>query len=142
MLRNVTLTIALLVGCTWCFVLATRADSAQPAAGGFKPVASIHGLMDGQNLLFSKIQELLGDPKAQKRHEQLAGYAEALAELANVNVLKKDKEDYRGFASELRDTSLELAGEASKKQAANDAKMNELFTKIKNTCAACHDAYQ
>ena len=68
-------------------------------------------------------------------------YAEALAELANVNTYHSQKEDYQAWAGQMRDTALELANEAEKPNA-DDAKMKKLVNTLKNTCGACHDAYQ
>ncbi len=144
MLRRMTLTIGLLAGCVWCFLMVSRVDSAQPAAAAsrtFKPVASIHGLMNGQALLFKSIRKATTDKATPQRRERIEGYAEALAELANVNTYHSEKEDYLAWAGQMRDTALELAKEAEKSDA-DDAKMKKLMATLKNTCGDCHDAYQ
>ena len=143
MVRRLTLTICLLTGCIWCFAMVSRVDSAQPGAAfrPFKPVASVHGLMYGQGLLFKKLNEELAKKDDPERFEHIEAYSEALAELANVNSLNSDKLDYQGLATKLRDTAIDLSKEA-KKSDASDARMNKLLTKLKKTCRACHDAHQ
>ncbi len=123
--------------------MVARVDSAQPvtAQRPFKPVASVHGLMYGQGLLFKKLNEELAKKDDPERFEHIEAYSEALAELANVNSLNSDKQDYQAWAMQLRDTAIDLSKEA-KKSDASDAHMNKLLTKLKNTCGACHDAYQ
>lgn len=142
MLRKITLTGGLLAGCVWCLALVSRADSAPagPGDGSFKPVSTVHGLMNGQRLLLGQIGEAIKDKGMKKRSEQIQAYAEVLAELANVNTLNSEKEDYRGWAAELRAHSLKLAAEA--KGNAADGSLNEIVATIKATCQTCHDAYQ
>ncbi len=145
MVRRVTTTMVLLGGCIGCLALAFGADPPSDRgtpAGSFKPVASIHGLMTGQGLVFKTLQQSLHGPKNPDRPRAVQLTAEALAELANVNILNGEKDDYRAWATQLRDTSLELAAEAKKKTEADDAKMKALLTKVEATCNACHDAYQ
>lgn len=144
MMRKMALTVVLLAGCIWCLALVTTANSAPsaPAGGTYKPVASVHGLMAGQMLAFKQIQTSLNGKKDADRPRIIQLTSEALAELANVNTYIKDKDDYRGWAGQLRDTAMELAGEAKKKDTANEDKMKSLFAKIEGTCNSCHDAYQ
>jgi len=145
MVRRLVLTAGLLVGCFSCFMLVTRADSAQSTASAappFKPVASVHSLMEGQGAYFKQISEALANPAAKRRAEDIFQGAEMLAELANVNTYNSEKEDYRRFAGRLRDTSLELAAEAKKKKDAGEDKMRSLHQKLEATCKACHDVYQ
>ena len=144
MLRRVTLSIGLLAGCAWCFLMVSRVDSAQPTAAAsrpYKPVASVHGLMNGQALLFKSIHKATTDKATPQRRERIEVYAEALAELANVNTYNSQKKDYQAWAGQLRDTALDLAKEAEKSDA-DDARMTKLVASMKNTCGACHDAYQ
>jgi len=143
MARKLTLTIGLLVACAWCFSLVSPAANSEPTSGAaFKPVASVHSLMEGQGLVFSQLQMALGNKNAAQRAKQIHSYAEVLAELANVNTFNNEKADYRGWATQLRDTALALAAEGKKNPAPDEGKVNELFSKIKNTCQACHDVYQ
>lgn len=144
MFRRAALTVVLLGGCVWVLALVTRADSAEPekSADAFQPVASVHTLMEGQGIFFKKLGDALQDPQAPKRKKEIAFGAELLAELANVNTHNKDQADYVQWAGELRDTALELAGEAKKKGDADEDRMNSLFSKLEATCKACHEKYQ
>jgi len=144
MMRRMALTVVLFAGCIWCLALVTTANSAPsaPAGGSFKPVASVRGLMIGQMLAFKQLQTSLTGKKDAERAGAIQLTSEALAELANVNTYNNEKEDYRGWAGQLRDTALELAGEAKKKDMADEDKMKSLLTKLEGTCQSCHDAYQ
>lgn len=144
MVHKTALTACLMVGSLWCLALVAGADDSPPApaAGGFHPVASIDSLMHGQLGQFKAIKQLLSDPKAEKRAKRLLHRAELLAELANVNIHNKDKPDYKQWATQLRETALELSREAKKKAGADENKMVALFQKLKKTCGACHDVYQ
>lgn len=108
----------------------------------FKPVASIDALMNGQLTHFTAIEQLLSDKKAKDRSKRLALEAEVLAELANVNTLNKDKADYRAWATDLRETALELSREAAKKTDESEPTMKTQVERMKTICTACHDAYQ
>ncbi len=144
MFRKMALTICLMGSCLWCFALATSADNGNPASAGgtFTPVAGVAALMHGQMTFLKEIGKAMGNKSNPDRNEGIAASAEVLAELANVNRFNKNKEDYRGWATQLRDTALQLAGEADKKEKADESHMKKLFQEIKNTCVACHDAYQ
>jgi cytochrome c556 len=144
MVRRMALTVVLLAGCVWCLALVRRADSAPSASGDglFKPVASVNGLMTGQMLAFKQLQQSLNGKKGPDRPKAIQLTSEALAELANVNTYNGEKDDYRGWAGQLRDTALELAGEAKKKDNADEAKMKSLLAKLEATCKSCHDVYQ
>ncbi len=144
MFRNATITVMAL--CAGVFILAvvTRVDSAEStmSAGAFKPVASVHSLMEGQATFFKNIGEALQNAEAPKRMKHIGVGAEVLAELANVNTHNRSEADYIQWAGELRDMAVELAGEAKKKEGANEETMNSLFDRMKATCQACHDKYQ
>ena len=144
MFRKMALTVCLIAGCVWCLALATRADSAQPAAAGasFKSVASVHALMYGQKTFFKQIRAALKNPSFPERTETIEEAAEVLAELANINATKNDKADYRAWAAKLRDTALELSHEADKDKAADEEAMTKLVGEMGETCGACHDMYQ
>ncbi len=144
MVRRMALTVVLFAGCILCLALVTTANSApsSPAGGPFKPVASVHGLMTGQMLAFKGLQTSLNGKKDAERPRAIQLTSEALAELANVNTYNNEKEDYRGWAGQLRDTALELADEAKKKDKADEGKMKSLLAKLEGTCKSCHDAYQ
>ena len=148
MFRKMALTVCLTGSCVWCFALVAGADPDvrrdRTAAGSvdFRPVAAIESLMHGQNTFFTEIRMALRNRSMDDRTELIEEAAEVLAELANVNRLNKDKEDYRTWATQLRDTALQLAHEADKEKEADEDKMNKLFQRLKDTCAACHDVYQ
>lgn len=144
MIRRMTLTLCLVVGCMWCMALVAGGEETAPKTGHkrFEPVSSVGSLMRGQGNQLRAIGELLKDPEAKKRSSRIFYRAEVLAELSNINVLHGEKEDYRQWAGQLRDTALALAAEAKKKSEADEDKYAELFQAIKATCGACHDAYQ
>ena len=50
-------------------------------------------------------------------------------------------QDWRDWATQVRDVSLELAREAEKKDA-DEEKIAGLVKRIGETCGACHDKYQ
>lgn len=107
--------------------------------GTFKPVASVHSLMEGQEHHFAEIKELLLDEGAKDRAKRLETEAEILAELANVNRFHKSKSDYQGWAVTLRNDAMKFA------QAAKDSdneRMRALYKTINTTCNDCHDKYQ
>lgn len=144
MFSRMALTVCLMGSCVWCLALATRADSA-PSEGtddGFKPVASVESLMHGQVTFFKAIGKELEEAPSEHRNHEIEEAAEVLAELANVNRYNNTKEDYRAWATQLRDTAMKLANEAEKKKDADDARMNKLYLQMKKTCGDCHDAYQ
>ena len=143
MFRNVALSVCLMAGCIWFLGMASRADSAapDPTIAAFKPVSSVSSLMHGQGVFFKTIRQELNQPAGKKRNHEIVEAAEILAELANVNRYNNPKQDYRDWAKQLSDQSLELAGEA-KKSDASDEKMKSVVKKMGATCGACHDAYQ
>jgi len=138
--RNLTLTACLLASCVWCFSLVSQANSAEPSSAGFKPVASVEGLMNGQVLVFKQIGKLVANENAPKRIKRIHAYAEVLAELANVNTFNSEKTDYQGWAGDLRDESLELSVAA--KKGADSGSMSQIMARMKATCESCHDVYQ
>ncbi len=121
MVRNMTLTVILLIGCVWCFALVSRVDSA-PSAGNkpFKPAISVHHMMEGQGLIFTQLSQAVTKKDTPHRYEVIAAFSSVIAELANVNTFNSDQDDYRGWAAQLRDANLELAEEAEKKKDADD----------------------
>jgi len=143
MIRNMTLTVMLIAGCVWCVALVSRADSAQDSGHNhFKPAMSVHQMMEGQLIVFKQLNEAVKNKSTDDRTELIEGLASVIAELANVNSVHSDKSDYIGWASDLRNTSMELAEEAEKKKDANDQRMEKLLTKMKQSCVSCHDVYQ
>lgn len=144
MLRKMTLTFCLIGSCVWCLALVAGADRDPQASatGSFEPVAPIHSLMFGQMTFFKHIGEALKEPADSERNEEIEEAAEVLAELANVNRLNKDKDDFRRWATQLRDTALELAREAGKEGGADDEQLRGLLERLKETCMSCHDVYR
>ena len=144
MARKMALTACLLGGCVWCLALATRADSAETTRSDdtFKPVASVESLMHGQLVFFKGINKQIRKPASHERNEEIEESAQILAELANVNRFNNEKEDYRTWATSVRDTALDLAEEAEKSDSADQSKMLELVKTMKSTCTACHDVYR
>jgi len=144
MARRLLLTVGLVVGCMWCCALVAGGEqppAATPSPRAFKPVATLDSLMHGQGDQFQALTTLVENPQAEKRGHRLFIAAELLAEFANINTFHKDKDDYRGWASKVRDLSLELAGEA-KKEPLDDARLTDLLATLKQTCTSCHDVYQ
>lgn len=144
MIRRLSLTVCLMGACFWCLTLVARGAGAEgaTAASAFKPVASVHSLMEGQDQHFANIMDLLDNPKAKKRAKHIVVEAEVLAELANVNIRNRDKDDYRAWATAVRDKSLELAKEADKGSTADEKRLRTIYKQINDTCTACHDMYQ
>lgn len=142
--RKMALTVCLLSGCAWCLALATRADSAETTRSEdtFKPVAPVESLMHGQMVFFKEINEQIRKPASSERNHEIGESAEILAELANVNRFNSTKEDYRGWATSLRDAAMDLAKETEKGDAADQANMMKLLQSMKSTCGACHDVYR
>ena len=143
MIGRMTLTVCLLGSCIWCLAMVASADSAQGESQteAFKPVASVHSLMHAQAKFFKAARKAVGDKSMEDRGHEIGEAAEILAELANVNRYNSEKQDWRDWATQVRDTSLELAREAEKKDA-DEEKIAGLVKRIGETCGACHDKYQ
>ena len=143
MARRMALTMVLFAGCVWCLVLATRAESGEPAPPPpFKPVAAADAVMTGQGLVFKELKNAVTVSKSPKRPKEIAHLSEALAELSNVNIYHAKKDDYQKWATQLRDIALELAAEAEKKPAPDETKLKTLLSNLEKTCNSCHDVYQ
>lgn len=143
MVRNVTITACFLAACVWCMAMASRADSSEPSTPkAFQPVASVQALMNGQGMLFKELNDMLRNPNAPRRSNRIATAAEVLAELANVNTLHAEKQDYTDWATQLRELSLDLSREAKKGADADEARITALMQRLQGTCQACHDVYQ
>ncbi len=124
-------------------VLAGADESGKSDA--FKPVASLHSLMEAQVDYFKGLGKLINNPDAPKRMKYIHRKAELLAELANVNVHHNKAVDYRAWAASVRDDAMVIAKEAKKARksgSADEAVFKAKFANIKNTCGACHDVYQ
>lgn len=109
----------------------------------FKPVATVHALMEGQDMHFTAITDALKDESIRRRDRKIEIAAELLAELANVNMRNRpDAPDYVGWARDVRDRSLEMAKLASEKRNVDFAGIQKIRDSIDTTCNSCHDKYQ
>ncbi len=142
MVRRTMLTAFLLVAGFCCVTMIAQADAGSSGASGFKPTASVDSLMHGMGEQFKKINELLKDKETNKRMKRVHFRAELLAELSNVNRFNTEKDDYRQWATQVRDIAMQLANEAHKKSKADESKLTALVGQIKDVCTACHDQYQ
>lgn len=125
----------------FCFTTVTSAEG--PVSNPpFKPASSVHSLMGGQGMVFRRLQKAVTNRNTEKRNETIDVLAEVLAELANVNQYNAKKDDYAGWARQLRDESLALSQEAKKGTSANDSAMRKSLRTLKSTCNSCHDVYQ
>jgi flagellin-specific chaperone FliS len=143
MIGRMTLTICLLGSCAWCLAMVAGADSAQSESQSetFKPVASVDSLMHAQVKFFKAAKNAVDDKSMKERGHEIEEAAEVLAELANVNRYNSEKQDWRDWATQVRDRSLKLAREAEKKDA-DEEKISGLVKQIGESCGACHDKYQ
>jgi len=117
-----------------------QTPSAPPAP--FKPVMPLLALMGEQDAHFDNIRELIRNVDAPERFEKLRHEALALAEMANINGYHRGSqqhEDYRSWASDLKQQAIEMAGQAEKKDV--DA-IKASAKKVIHTCKACHEQYQ
>lgn len=143
MVRNMTLTVVLLVGCACCIALVSRADSAQASGKKpFQPAISVHHLMEGQELVFDQINNAIKKTDMPRRTHTIEALASILAELANVNTQNSDQADYQGWAAELRGHAMTLAEEADKKKNADNNRMLQIYKNMRRSCIACHNVYQ
>ncbi len=142
MFRKTALTVGLVAGCLWCLFLVARADSAQGRAPGgdpYKVVASVPSLMYAQAHHFGEFTDLIREADAEDRFLRMRLEALVLAELCNINAFRAEEDDYRAWAVEARDISLQAAEAATKRDV--DA-VKGFARAIKTKCRACHDKYQ
>jgi len=92
-------------------------------------------MMEGQAKLWGEIKDGILDSnwKAAEKSAWL------LAEVSNVNQYQHEAADYKGWAKQMSDQCVELAGVLKKKDA---AKSRDLVSKIGNTCSECHNKYK
>ncbi|MCP4249533.1 MAG: hypothetical protein GY778_21025 [bacterium] len=142
MIRKTALTVGLVAGCLWCLFSVAGADSAegQPhAPDPYKPVAPVSSLMYAQAHHFGEFTDLIREADAEDRFMRMRMEALVLAELCNVNAFRAQEDDYRTWAAEARDVSLQAAEAASKRNA--DAAKG-FARDLKTKCRACHDKYK
>jgi len=136
------MTVGLISVCVWGLVLVADAASAQDkqlATVPYKVVAPVNTLMIAQAQHLGQMKDLITDESAEERFVKLRVQSFILAELCNLNAFRATKDDYRGWAVEARDKSLDLARAAQKN---DDSNFKTLFKEIRTTCKNCHDAYQ
>jgi len=104
-------------------------------AGNFKPVISVHYMMEGQGKLWGEIKDGILDSNWKAAEKS----AWILAELSNVNQYQHDAADYKGWAKKMSLQTVELAEALKKKDA---AKSRDMVSKIGNTCSECHNKYK
>lgn len=105
------------------------------AKAKFKPVQSIHDMMEGQKKLWTEIREGILD----KQWDEASKSAWILAEIANVNQYQHESKEYKGYARKMSSNCAKLA-KLLKKREEKSAKM--MVTQIGETCSACHDQFK
>lgn len=110
-------------------------DAKQPVAPAFKPVTSVHDMMEGQDKLFREIKDALLD----KKWSDAAKSAWVLAEIGNVNQYQNDDPQYKTFAREMSDACVTLA-QALKKR--DEAASKDAVKAVGARCGACHDQFK
>ena len=88
-----------------------------PADVAYRPVAPVEPLMEAQEDAFNVIKKQLANSEKED-FKLIRRSAFVLAELCNVNHYQNDKTDYKKWAFEARDLSVELAKAAKEKDAA------------------------
>lgn len=125
--------------------VATLAPDDDPPAGdgrSYEPVASLDALMTGHGMAFGSIRAAIPDKDNKRRARTIQLGAELLGELANINVNWGRRDDYRDWAGELRDTALELAVEAKKRDEMDEGAIRAAYEKLDATCSSCHEVYK
>lgn len=120
-------------------VLLASADpkgaATQPAERKFTPVLDIEGLMEGQEIVFATIRDLIKDKKwDDARH--LAG---VLSELGNVNIHHGEEADYVNHAENMSKASGNLAKALRKRE---EPEARKAYSEVNAACQACHDQYK
>ncbi len=105
----------------------------------YKPVSPVHPLMEFQDHYFDEIKKMVNASDAKKDFKVVESSAYVLAELCNINSYQQDKEDYKKWAQEARELSLNLAKAAKDK---DTDKAKGLYREIHVRCTACHDQYK
>jgi hypothetical protein len=106
-----------------------------PPLPAFKPVLSVHDMMEGQNKLFGEITDGITD----KKYRDAAKAAWLLAEIANVNQYQHDDDAYRTFAKKMSEDCVKLARALKK---GDEKAAVEARRMVSQTCQACHDQFK
>ncbi len=114
---------------------APSAQSKESSKAGFKPVQSIHNMMEGQKKLRSEIQAGILD----KKWRNASRAAWILAEIANVNQYQHSDAEYKGFAKKMSDQCVQLAKVLRKR---DEKGARTQFKQLGQTCSSCHDKYK
>ncbi len=143
MFRRTALTVGLAASCLWGLILVAGAANAEDnqavASKGYKIVAPVEALMDAQAQHFDQLKELILDDEAEDRFRRIRTEAFILAELCNINAYRAEKDDYRGWAEQARDSSLKMVEGAAKKDI---GAVKKLTREIQDSCKACHNIYK
>lgn len=146
MIRKNLFMTAALVAATLCLSVIVRNGAAQTGDSStsdvFKPVMPLLSLMAEQDRHFDNILDLVRDAEAADRFEKMRHEAYALAEMGNINAYHRGAlrhQDYRRWATQLREYASQLAGDAERKEAGAFA---DIAKQINATCKACHDKYK
>ncbi len=143
MWRGAMLAVGVVGACVGLMVVSGQASPppATPTESerAFKPVAPISSLMYAQDMHFERIHSLLVDEHETDRAIKIRHEAMTLAELANVNRLHKDKNDYRHWADEVKAFAMELGTAAAN---GDFVTAKNLYKQINTSCTACHKKYQ
>lgn len=109
--------------------------TASAAPASYKPVQSVHQMMEGQNKLFREIKASVIDNSM--KDAMLSAWI--LAEVANSNQYQHDDPEYRKLAVRMSEQCAEL-GRILKKGEQKAAM--EQVSAIGQTCGACHDKFK
>ena len=101
----------------------------------FRPVQSIHDMMEGQRKLWIEIKEGIVD----KQWNEAGKSAWILAEVANVNQYQHKSPEYKDLARKMSADCVKLAKLLKKKDESGAKKM---VKKVGETCSACHDQFK
>ena len=119
------------------------AETADAAAGGFKPVAPLEVVMENVDDIFAKVEKQTASKEEKKlnpkEREALKKEALFLSELFNIVRFHKTEKDWSEWSTKNRDQLLALA----KDSGGADAKaLKAAHDSIDKTCQACHDKYR
>jgi hypothetical protein len=103
----------------------------------YKPVASVHNLMEVQQDHFDELKKELRAEEPD--FDKVLAAILVVAELSNVNQYQSKQADFQEWAVDTRDVSLQLARAAREKDASAS---RDLVRQVHASCVKCHDKYQ